>query len=215
MLGRPERNVAHEGADTQEQGHGGAAAQGRPIKVSFLTEQTSHHPPVSAFWIECPEKGIVARGYDQLTGKFTGTSVRIGPGNHNLGIFLTLQHRDNEEYQMTHPFAQLGGFLRGSLHITVADVCYITCPKTRLKVILDYLDEGWLGKAQNKVVGVIYRYDPENDRISKLKDVPREDIVARVGGCWKDKLYYSVGDEVRSTLQYPATACPWSVEPRS
>lgn len=46
----------------------------RPIRVTFLTEQTSHHPPVSAFHIDCPEKGITARGYDQISAKFTGTS---------------------------------------------------------------------------------------------------------------------------------------------
>ena len=104
---------------------------------------------------------------------------------------------------MTHPFAQLGGFLRGTLSITVADVCYITCPKTRLKAILHYLDEGWLGKAQNKMIGVIYRYDPEMDKITRLKDIPQKDIVARVEGCWKDKIYYSIGDEVRPVLPIP------------
>jgi hypothetical protein len=85
------------------------------IKVSYLTEQTSHHPPVSAFWIDCPEKGIIGRGYDQLSAKFTGTSIRISAGNHNHGIFITLKTRDNEEYQLTHPAAHLGGLLRGLL----------------------------------------------------------------------------------------------------
>ena len=48
----------------------------KPVTVSYLTEQTSHHPPVSAFYVDCPEKGISAKGYDQLSAKFTGTSVR-------------------------------------------------------------------------------------------------------------------------------------------
>jgi hypothetical protein len=83
------------------------------VKVSYLTEQTSHHPPVSAFYIDCPEKGITARGFDQLSAKFTGTSIRVIAGAHNLGIFITLEKRDNEEYQLTHPAAYLGGLLRG------------------------------------------------------------------------------------------------------
>jgi hypothetical protein len=85
------------------------------VKVSYLTEQTSHHPPVSAFYIDCPEKGITARGFDQLSAKFTGTSIRVIAGAHNLGIFITLEKRDNEEYQLTHPAAYLGGLLRGKL----------------------------------------------------------------------------------------------------
>ena len=175
------------------------------MKLSYLTEQTSHHPPVSAFWIDCPEKGISARGYDQLSAKFTGTSIRVGPGAHNLGIFINLRGRNNEEYQLTHPLAHLGGLLRGSLTVTVADTCYVTCPKTGLKTILHYLEEGWLGKAQNKVIGVVYRYHAEKDNISKIKDVPEKDIVGRIDGCWKDKVYYTpTGDKDKLSVRSPA-----------
>ena len=150
----------------------------KPIRVSYLTEQTSHHPPVSAFFVDCPEKGITARGFDQISAKFTGTSVKVTPGEHNLGIFITLEKRDNEQYQLTHPAAHLGGLLRGGLNVTVGDFCYITCPKTRIKTILHYMEEGWLGKTQNKVEGVIFSYDPENDIYSKERDVPTKDILA-------------------------------------
>ncbi|PGH12558.1 hypothetical protein AJ79_04179 [Helicocarpus griseus UAMH5409] len=162
------------------------------VKISYLTEQTSHHPPVSAFYVDCPERGITARGFDQISAKFTGTSIRVSPGQHNLGIFVTLRERDNEEYQLTHPAAHLGGLLRGSLSITVADTCFITCAKTRIKAILQYLEEGWIGKAQNRVVGVIFRYDPENDDKTRIKDVPEADVLARIEGCWHEKISYTL-----------------------
>ncbi|KAH8724622.1 hypothetical protein GQ44DRAFT_617900 [Phaeosphaeriaceae sp. PMI808] len=165
------------------------------VTVSYLTEQTSHHPPVSAFYVDCPAKGVSAKGYDQLSAKFTGTSVRVVAGAHNLGIFITLKNRDNEEYQLTHPAAYLGGLLRGSLSVSVADSCYVTCPKTGLKVILEYLEEGWLGRTQNKVQGVIYKYDPKNDTITKIKDVADKDVLARIEGCWQDKIYYTIGNK--------------------
>ncbi|MCJ1287679.1 hypothetical protein MMC26_007031 [Xylographa opegraphella] len=167
-------------------------ATNKPVRVSYLTEQTSHHPPVSAFWVDCPEKGISARGFDQLSAKFTGTSIRVTPGAHNFGIFINIQRRNNEEYQLTHPAAHLGGLLRGSLSVTVSDVCFVTCPKTKLKVILHYIEEGWLGKVQNKVVGVMYRYNPETDKIMKIKDVPEKDIVGRIEGCWHDQVFYTL-----------------------
>ncbi|KAH9212974.1 hypothetical protein DL95DRAFT_169219 [Leptodontidium sp. 2 PMI_412] len=166
---------------------------GRVVKVSYLTEQTSHHPPVSAFFVDCPEKGLTARGFDQISAKFTGTSIKVTPGEHNLGIFITLSKRDNEEYQLTHPAAHLGGLLRGSLSVTVGDLCFITCPQTKIKTILHYMEEGWLGKTQNKVEGVIFRYDPENDNKTKIKDVPDKDVLARISGNWKEKLYFSLG----------------------
>ncbi|KAF2444120.1 oxysterol-binding protein-like protein [Karstenula rhodostoma CBS 690.94] len=172
-----------------------SVAGDKRVRLSYLTEQTSHHPPVSAFYIDCPEKGISARGFDQLSAKFTGTNIRVVAGAHNLGIFITLASRDNEEYQLTHPAAYLGGLLRGSLSVSVADSCFVTCAKSKIKVILEYLEEGWLGRTQNKVVGVIFKYDPNNDNKTKIKDVSDKDVLARIEGCWQQKVYYTLGNQ--------------------
>lgn len=43
-------------------------------RVAFLTEQVSHHPPISSFFVECKDSGVQLYGVDQLSGKFTGTS---------------------------------------------------------------------------------------------------------------------------------------------
>lgn len=99
------------GRDTKAT-HTTASTPGK-VRVNYLTEQTSHHPPVSAYYIECPEKGISACGFDQISAKFTGTSIRVSPGSFNHGIYVTLHNCNNEEYHMTHPTAFLGGLLRG------------------------------------------------------------------------------------------------------
>ena len=163
--------------------------------MSYFTEQTSHHPPVSAYYIYCPEKGLSGRGFDQLSANFNGFRVRVAPGEYNKGIYITLHNFDDETYNLTHPVAHLGGILRGSLSVSVADTCFVTCPKTRLKAILTYLEEGWLGRAQNKMVGVIYKYDPDNDTKTRIKDIPDSDIVARVEGCWHEQIYYTLGSK--------------------
>lgn len=162
------------------------------VKVCYLTEQTSHHPPVSAFYIDCPERGVSARGFDQISAKFTGTSIRVSPGQHNLGIFVNIDKRDNEEYQLTHPCAHLGGILRGALSITVSDTCYIICPKTGIKAILQYLEEGWIGRTQNKVEGLIFRYNPDKDTTTRVKDVPESDVLCKISGSWHGKIYYTL-----------------------
>jgi hypothetical protein len=191
LRGEEHKTNQHETASAPE----GDSTKGKPVKVNYLTEQTSHHPPVSAFYIDCPDKAISARGYDQLSAKFTGTSVRVIPGQYNQGIFITLHNHDDEEYQMTHPAAYLGGFLRGNLHVTVSDTCYVTCPNTRIKVILHYLEEGYFGKTQNKVEGVMYYCDVEKDKISKISDVPEADIIGRIEGNWREKVYFSYGSK--------------------
>ncbi|KAH7322873.1 hypothetical protein B0I35DRAFT_189521 [Stachybotrys elegans] len=174
--------------------HGTSTPTGnKPIRISYLTEQTSHHPPVSAFHVSCPEKGISARGFDQITAKFTGTSVKVLPGEHNMGIFIALEKRDGETYQLTHPAAHLGGILRGALSVSVSEMAYITCPQTKIKAILHYVEEGWLGRTTNKIDGVIFKYDPENDDKVRVQDVPEADILARVSGPWKEKVFFTLG----------------------
>ncbi|KAL2210876.1 hypothetical protein CC79DRAFT_543917 [Sarocladium strictum] len=168
----------------------------RQYRISYLVEQTSHHPPVSAFVVSCPEKGITARGFDQITAKFTGTSVTVLPGEHNSGIFITLDKRGGETYQLTHPPAHLGGILRGSLSVSVSEMAYITCPQSGLKAILHYVEEGgWLRGSTNKVDGIIFRYDPENDDKTRVQDVPEEDILVRLSGPWKEKVMFSMGPQ--------------------
>ncbi|KAF5136850.1 Oxysterol-binding protein-like protein 1 [Metarhizium anisopliae] len=168
--------------------HGASTPDKKPIRISYLTEQTSHHPPVSAFHITCPERGLTARGFDQISAKFTGTSVKVLPGEHNMGIFITLDKHGGETYQLTHPAAHLGGLLRGALSVSVSEMAYITCPETKLKCILHYVEEGWLGRTTNKIDGVVFRYDPENDTKTRVQDVPDEDILIRLSGPWREKL---------------------------
>ena len=85
--------------------------------------------------------------------------------------------------------------LPGSLSVSVADSCYVTCAKTKMKVILEYLEEGWLGRTQNKVQGVIFTYDPKNDTKTKIKEVSDKEVLARIEGCWQDKIYYTLGNQ--------------------
>lgn len=176
--------------------------QGDPVRISYLTEQTSHHPPVSAYWVECPARGLIARGYDQISAKFSGTYIKVVAGNFNKGLYITLKNRGDEEYHMTHPDSQLSGFLRGSLYISVADVAVIKCAKTNLKALLHYVEESYFGKAQNKVIGVVYRYDPENDKYTKPRDVPDNEVLVKIEGDWKDKIYYTVPSS-KATKEYP------------
>jgi hypothetical protein len=42
---------------------------------------------------------------------------------------------------------------------------------------------------------VIFKYDPSNDNITKIKDVPDKEILARIEGAWTDKVYYTFGNK--------------------
>lgn len=130
-------------------------------RVVFLNEQTSHHPPISFFRLEArgPKGTVIAVGADQVSAKFTGTStssscawregadeyagVKVFPGPHNKGIFVTLPDH-GEEYQITHPTASVAGLLRGAPYATIMEHCYVTCRGAsgkKLRCIISYIEE--------------------------------------------------------------------------
>ncbi|THC89265.1 hypothetical protein EYZ11_011285 [Aspergillus tanneri] len=135
---------------------------------------------------------LVASNLDAANGTSAVTDDNGEVVKHNLGIFVNIEKRNNEEYQLTHPAAHLGGLLRGALAITVSDTCYITCPKTCIKVILQYLEDGWIGRAQNRVEGVVFRYDPDRDTATKIKDVSDGDLLAKISGSWHGEVFYTL-----------------------
>ena len=70
-------------------------------------------------------------------------AIKIYPGAYSKGIFINLKHYDDEEYQLTHPSANVTGFISLKVHpyVTVQDQCVVTCPKTKLKALLKYTEE--------------------------------------------------------------------------
>jgi hypothetical protein len=119
-----------------------------PVRVVFLTEQVSHHPPASAYFASCPSRSIEMSGMDQITAKISGTTVRVAPGQLNQGIFINLTggHGEGERYQITHPVASVNGILRGSFYVTVGESTIITCEGgknsgSKFRTIIEYKEE--------------------------------------------------------------------------
>ncbi|KAH7104922.1 hypothetical protein BKA62DRAFT_816181 [Auriculariales sp. MPI-PUGE-AT-0066] len=139
----------------------------KTIRVVYLTEQVSHHPPISAFYYSCPTKGIECEGIDQISANVSGMSVRIAPGKFNKGIFLRINNGPGagESYRVTYPVALVNGILRGNFYITVGDSTSITCsgptPGTKYRTVIEYKEESWLGKPQFLVEGVIHTYEDD------------------------------------------------------
>jgi hypothetical protein len=86
------------------------------VRIIYLTEQVSHHPPISAYFASCPARSIEMSGIDQISAKVSGTTLRVAPGQFNQGIFvhLTGGPGEGERYHLTHPVASVNGILRGS-----------------------------------------------------------------------------------------------------
>jgi hypothetical protein len=114
-----------------------------------------------------------------------------------------------EEYQITHPAAQVNGILKGSYYGTMSESISVTVrgtddAKTRLRCLIEYKDESWLGKPRFLIEGVIYRYNVGNadeaalaESWTKCKQVPADKVVAQLEGNWMRQIRYRYkGDKV-------------------
>lgn len=189
-------------------------------RITFLTEQVSHHPPISSFFVECKDTGTQLCGVDQLSAKFTGTSVKVFPGEHNKGIFVRLTEDSplgasvaGEEYQITHPTASINGLLRGSLWVAICDTLFITCRggpgasgggRKQLRTLVEYKDESWLMKAKYALEGVIYEYEGGDEdsatEFKTIKEVPQDRVVATLEGTWRGKITWKRKGDRESRL---------------
>lgn len=186
------------------------------VRTSYLTEQISHHPPVSAFYASCPSRHVNMCGIDQISAKVSGTTVRVAPGAYNKGIFLHVEDRLSEDgkperYHITHPPAHVNGILRGSFYITVSDSTYVTCTngpgwtipggkdkgkRVGLRAVIDYKEESWIGKANFALDAVVHTYDLDNleevEAWTKVKHIPKERVVATFTGSWRHMIKYKL-----------------------
>ncbi|TFK41440.1 hypothetical protein BDQ12DRAFT_677985 [Crucibulum laeve] len=164
------------------------------LRVIYVTEQVSHHPPVSAYYASCPSRNVEMSGIDQISAKVSGTTLRVSPGQYNQGIFINLTggFGEGEAYHITHPVASVNGILRGSFYLTVGDSTIITCsggrPGHKFRTIIEYKEESWLGRAHFLVEGVIHSVhdgDTQHEEWTKVKHVPQNRIVAIFDGTWR------------------------------
>jgi len=173
----------------------------QPVRVVYLTEQVSHHPPVSAYFATCPSRQTEMLGIDQISAKVSGTTLRVSPGEFNRGIFIRLTGGpgEGERYRITHPIASVNGILRGNFYVTISDSIIITCEgdaggeqdgnKGRFRTIVEFKEESWLGKAHFLLEGVmhlVYETDEGGcEDWTKVKHVPKDRVVACFEGSWK------------------------------
>ena len=64
--------------------------------LSPFDQQVSHHPPISAFYVECPSRRISFNGYIHTKSSFLGMSIAahmVGQGKVSLQVARQLAER--------------------------------------------------------------------------------------------------------------------------
>ncbi|KAG2373504.1 hypothetical protein C9374_012111 [Naegleria lovaniensis] len=107
--------------------------------TSVLAEQISHHPPVSAFYMENSEANFKMESTFQIVVKFRGNSVATCiAGSHVLNVKCGVQKDLEEEYSFVLPNMVVNGLFFGSSHVSNGDVLKISCPQSGLEANISF-----------------------------------------------------------------------------
>ncbi|XP_073844204.1 oxysterol-binding protein-related protein 9 isoform X1 [Musca autumnalis] len=123
----------------------------RKNQLTFLAEQVSHHPPISAFYAEHYNKKITFSAHVWTKSKFLGLSV----GVHNIGEGVVTLVDYGEEYIVTFP----NGYGRSILTVPWIELggsVEIKCPQTGYYANVEFLTKPFYGGKRNKVTAEIY-----------------------------------------------------------
>jgi oxysterol-binding protein-related protein 9/10/11 len=175
--------------------------------TEIISEQVSHHPPITAVRVWDEKHGISANGYARVEMTFNG-NVNIKQYGH------VMLHIDgyNEDYLMPFPYAQVKGLMSGTFYPELTGTYQIVSTSGFVSEV-EFSGKGLLGSGdKNHVHATVYRNED-----------PKKTPIYSVDGCWSDT--FTVRDEAFNKdvetfdtsispqePQYHENADPWETQ---
>ncbi|MGH0149227.1 UNVERIFIED_CONTAM: hypothetical protein FKN15_021048 [Acipenser sinensis] len=133
--------------------------------VSFVAEQVSHHPPISAFYAECYSKKIQFNAHIWTKSKFLGMSI----GVHNIGQGCVSCLEYDEHYILTFP----NGYGRSILTVPWVELggeCTISCSQTGYSASVSFHTKPFYGGKKHRITAEIFLWKDVTVNL-KLRDI--------------------------------------------
>ncbi|KAL1513667.1 hypothetical protein ABEB36_003050 [Hypothenemus hampei] len=130
-------------------------------QLTFVAEQVSHHPPISAFYAEHVNKRISFNAHVYTKSKFLGLSVCVY--NIGQGIVSVLDY--NEEYIVSFP----NGYGRSILTtpwIELGGNVTIRSPQTGYHCDIEFITKPFYGNKKNRVTAEVFGPDEKKPFLS-------------------------------------------------
>ncbi|XP_062868500.1 oxysterol-binding protein-related protein 1 isoform X2 [Trichomycterus rosablanca] len=191
-----------------------------------VSEQVSHHPPVSAFHAEGVQKDFAFHGSIYPKLKFWGKSVEAEP----KGIMTLELPKYNEAYTWTNPTCCVHNIIVGQLWIEQYGNVEVVNHSTGEKCVLSFKPCGLFGKELHKVEGYIqdkskkkvcvlygkwtecmYMVDPETFEAYKKNDKSGEEKKSSKQGSGAEA---DVNPDNDSIEEIPGSQLLWRITPR-
>jgi len=127
--------------------------------TQLVSEQVSHHPPVTAYCIWNSKHGVMLQGYNAQKASFSSTInvTQIGHAILHINAF-------NEDYLITLPSLHIEGLITGSPYVELNKTSYIES-SSGYTAKIDYSGKGWLSGKKNSFTASLYPKGREKEPV--------------------------------------------------
>ncbi|CAJ0828675.1 8434_t:CDS:2 [Entrophospora sp. SA101] len=139
----------------------------------FVSEQVSHHPPISAYYYASPENNLIISGDIRPKSKFLGNSAATLMQGESK-IYFT--NRSGEVYRISMPNVYARGILFGRMVMELGDNSTVKCGKNDLTCELEFRTKGFFSGAYNSIYG-------------KIKRESTGEVLYEITGKWSEIIY--------------------------
>ncbi|CCF57996.1 hypothetical protein KAFR_0D03480 [Kazachstania africana CBS 2517] len=125
----------------------------------YIAEQTSHHPPKSAYFYMIPESNIRADGVVIPKSRFLGNSSAAMMEGLSILQFLDIIDEDTKEvekYSFTQPNMYARGILFGKMKFELGDHAIVKGPKYLADI--EFKTKGFISGTYDAIHGIIKDY---------------------------------------------------------
>ncbi|KAI4749176.1 oxysterol binding protein-like protein [Aureobasidium sp. EXF-12298] len=127
--------------------------------TELVSEQVSHHPPVTAYSIWNKQHGVRLQGYNAQKASF-GRTINVKQIGHAV---LHIDQYD-EDYLITLPALHIEGLITGSPYVELEKSTHIVS-STGYTCKIDYSGKGWVSGKKNSFTATMYPNGREKDVI--------------------------------------------------
>lgn len=162
----------------------------------LLSEQVSHHPPVTGYAIINKKNNTMFQGYNGIRATISTTLINVKQFGHAL-----LEYKDlNETYLVTLPPLHIEGLITASPFVELEGTSYIQ-GSTGLIAVIEYSGRGYFSGKKNTFKARIYE--------DKMASANKENALVTISGQWSAKSHIRKGHATPSSsseLFYDANA---------
>ncbi|CAG8470249.1 16826_t:CDS:2 [Acaulospora morrowiae] len=119
----------------------------------LFSEQVSHHPPVSAIYLENKEAGVTANGHTGQKSSFKATAARIDITQ--VGHIIVRVRDYPDKYLITLPSLQILGLWRGAPYVELSGTSVIQ--SQNYNIVIEFSGKGWLSGEKHTFNAVVRR----------------------------------------------------------